>query len=100
MVLAHWVGVVVCVVLGVLAAVAYNHTQPAVYEATATGYVSAGKTADTSTLRSINDALAKSKVDVLRRDRDQRQARRSRSIDDAKLPEPAHPEFAAPQPGR
>ena len=43
MVLAHWVGVVVLIALGVLAAVAYNQTQPAVYEATATGYVTLGR---------------------------------------------------------
>ena len=79
---AHWVGVVVLVVLGVLAAAAYNLTQPKVYEATATGYVIAGDSRRPSDA-SINDALAKSQGDVLRRA--SRRARRPRSsvIDDA-----------------
>ena len=36
-VLAHWVGVLVLAVAGVAGAVAYNVSQPKVYEATATG---------------------------------------------------------------
>jgi capsular exopolysaccharide synthesis family protein len=59
---AHWVGVAVCVVLGVLVAVGYNHTQPAVYEATATGYVTADSAKGDAGQASINDSLAKSKV--------------------------------------
>ncbi len=69
MVLAHWVGVVVLIALGVLAAVAYNQTQPAVYQATATGYVTARVAPDPNadpnvqmSNSSIGDALAKSKV--------------------------------------
>ena len=43
---AHWVGVVVLAVVGVLAAFAYNQTQTQVYEASATGLVTTGKTGE------------------------------------------------------
>ena len=46
-VLAHWFGVLLLAVAGVAGAVAYNVTQPKVYEATATGYVTAGASANT-----------------------------------------------------
>jgi tyrosine-protein kinase len=60
-VLAHWVGVVLFIVLGVAAAAAYNTQQPKVYEATATGYVSAGKT-DEAGQANIAESTAKEKV--------------------------------------
>ena len=58
---AHWVGVVVLAVVGVLAAFAYNQTQTQVYEASATGLVTTGKTGNSSDA-SIGDNLAKSRV--------------------------------------
>src|SRR3954452_328845 len=60
-VLAHWVGVLVLIVAGVAGAVAYNVTQPQVYQATATGLVTAGKSQDSSDA-TINDSLAQSRV--------------------------------------
>ena len=58
---AHWIGVLVLAVLGLGAATAYNVSQPKVYEATSTGYVSSGDSVDPSTA-SIADTLAKSRV--------------------------------------
>jgi uncharacterized protein involved in exopolysaccharide biosynthesis len=60
-VLAHWVGVLLLVVAGVAGALAYNATQPKVYEATATGYVTAGSSTNTSEA-TLADSLAKAKV--------------------------------------
>jgi capsular exopolysaccharide synthesis family protein len=60
-VLAHWVGVVVLAVVGVAGAVAYNVSEPEVYQASATGLVTVGNTAN-STDASIGDQLAKSRV--------------------------------------
>lgn len=60
-VLAHWFGVVLLAVAGVAGAVAYNVSQPKVYEATATGYVTAGASANTSDA-TLADSLAKAKV--------------------------------------
>jgi capsular exopolysaccharide synthesis family protein len=60
-VLAHWVGVLVLAVAGVAAAGVYNLTQPKVYEATATGYVTAGSSQNTSEA-TLADQLAKAKV--------------------------------------
>lgn len=60
-VLAHWVGVVLLVALGVAAAAAYNYQQPKVYQATATGYVNAGDSKDAGTA-AISTQLAKQKV--------------------------------------
>jgi capsular exopolysaccharide synthesis family protein len=59
--LAHWLGVVLLVLVGLAGAAAYNLTQPKVYEASATGIVSNGKAADT-TDASIGDGLARTKV--------------------------------------
>ena len=59
--LAHWLGVVLLVLVGLAGAAAYNLTQPKVYEASATGIVSNGKAADT-TDASIADGLARTKV--------------------------------------
>jgi capsular exopolysaccharide synthesis family protein len=58
---AHWVGVVVLAVVGVLAAFAYNQTQTEVYQANATGLVTTGKTGNSADA-SIGDSLAKSRV--------------------------------------
>jgi capsular exopolysaccharide synthesis family protein len=58
---AHWVGVFVLAVLGLGAAAAYNVSQSKVYEASSTGYVSSGETADPAQA-SIADDLAKSRV--------------------------------------
>jgi capsular exopolysaccharide synthesis family protein len=60
-VLAHWLGVLLLAVAGVAGAVAYNVTQPKVYEATATGYVTAGASNNTSEA-TLADSLAKAKV--------------------------------------
>ncbi|HEX3932287.1 MAG TPA: polysaccharide biosynthesis tyrosine autokinase [Nocardioides sp.] len=60
-VLAHWVGVLVLTVLGLAGAVGYNATQPQVYEASATGYVTAGNSDNTADA-TLADQLAKAKV--------------------------------------
>jgi capsular exopolysaccharide synthesis family protein len=64
LILAHWVGVVVCIALGVLAAVAYNQTQPVVYQATASGLVtgSPSKGSDSAGNATMYDSLARSRV--------------------------------------
>jgi capsular exopolysaccharide synthesis family protein len=68
-VLSHWVGVVVIALLGVLAAVAYNATQPAVYQASATGLVAVGEPPQSGKqlgssggTAALDDQLAKSRV--------------------------------------
>jgi len=68
-VLSHWAGVLVLAILGVAAAFGYNATQPNVYQAGATGLVTATSgpstgSSDGSALAnaSIGDALAKSRV--------------------------------------
>ena len=58
---AHWVGVLVLAMIGLGLAAAYNLSQPKVYEATSTGYVSSGDSSDPATA-SIADTLAKSRV--------------------------------------
>jgi capsular exopolysaccharide synthesis family protein len=58
---AHWLGVVLLILVGLGGAVLYNVTQPKVYQASATGIVSLGKTSSTSDA-SIGDSLAKSKA--------------------------------------
>ena len=58
---AHWVGVLVLAIAGVAGAAVYNLSQPKVYQATATGYVTAGQT-DGASDATIGDALAKAKV--------------------------------------
>jgi capsular exopolysaccharide synthesis family protein len=60
-VLSHWVGVVLLAVLGVVAAIGYNSTQPEVYQASATGLLTVGKTSDTSSA-TIGDQLAKNRI--------------------------------------
>ena len=60
-VLSHWVGVVVLAFLGVLAAVGYNATQPAVYQSSATGLVNSTAPSDSSTAQ-IADQYARSRI--------------------------------------
>jgi capsular exopolysaccharide synthesis family protein len=60
-VLAHWVGVLVLALAGVAGAAVYNLSQPKVYQATATGYVTAGSSDNTSDA-TLADQLAKAKV--------------------------------------
>ena len=58
---AHWVGVLVLAVAGVVGAIGYDATQPQVYQASATGYVTAGSSDNTSDA-TLADQLAKAKV--------------------------------------
>jgi capsular exopolysaccharide synthesis family protein len=58
---AHWLGVVLIVVAALLGATAYNITQPKVYAANATGFVSTGQN-DNPALGSVSDTLAKSRA--------------------------------------
>jgi capsular exopolysaccharide synthesis family protein len=58
---AHWVGVLVLVALGVLAAVGYNLQAAKVYEASANGFLGSGK-AGNSGIANLNDQYAKSRV--------------------------------------
>jgi capsular exopolysaccharide synthesis family protein len=97
MVLAHWVGVVVLIALGVLAAVAYNQNQPAVYQASATGLITAGKSADT-TDASVNESLARSKV-VSYAAIATSSSTAQQVVTNANLPVPVHPEFKDVNPG-
>jgi capsular exopolysaccharide synthesis family protein len=60
-VLSHWTGVVVLALLGALAAVGYNATQPSVYQASATVLVSTGKNTSSADAQ-LNDSLARSRV--------------------------------------
>jgi capsular exopolysaccharide synthesis family protein len=60
-VLAHWVGVLVLIAVGVAGAVAYNLTQPKVYQATAQGLVSAGTSSNASDA-TVSNSLATSRV--------------------------------------
>ena len=67
---SHWVGVVALVVAGVCAAAVFNLTQPQVYAANATGFVSAAGSDNNPALGSVADTLAKSRaksyVDIAR----------------------------------
>jgi len=58
---AHWVGVLVLVALGVLAAAGYNLSASKVYEASASGFFSSGKAANPG-LASQADQYAKSRA--------------------------------------
>ena len=58
---AHWLGVLVLALVGLIAAAGYNYTQPKVYQADASGFVGCGKSPDT-TSASICDSLAKSRA--------------------------------------
>ena len=60
-VLSHWVGVVLITVLGVLGAFAFNATQPEVYQASATGLLTVGKTQGAADA-TIGDQLARNRV--------------------------------------
>ena len=58
---AHWIGVALLAVAGVLAAGGYSLSQPKVYAADATGFVSTGEN-DNPALGSVGDSLAKSRA--------------------------------------
>ena len=58
---AHWLGVVAIVAATVVLSGIYTWTQPKVYAANASGFVSAGTTVDAAS-GSINDSLAKSRA--------------------------------------
>jgi capsular exopolysaccharide synthesis family protein len=58
---AHWLGVLALLVCGVVAATFYNTTQPKVYEAHATGFVSCGTDSNPADA-SISNSLAQSRV--------------------------------------
>ena len=58
---AHWIGVALVTVAGVLAALVFSLTQTKVYAANANGFVSTGNTSDPA-LGSIGDSLAKSRA--------------------------------------
>ena len=58
---AHWVGVVILVVLGVLAAVGYNLQAAKVYEADASGFFSSGQSSNPG-VASLADQYAKSRA--------------------------------------
>ncbi len=60
-VLSHWVGVVVLALLGIAAAFGYNASQPAVYQATATGLVKSTAAHDSTTAQ-IADQYAQSRI--------------------------------------
>lgn len=58
---AHWRGVLALTVLGLVAAIAYNYTQPKIYAANAAAFVSTG-TSDNAAVGSVGDTLAKSRA--------------------------------------
>ena len=58
---AHWLGVVLIVIAALLGATAFNLTQPKVYAANATGFVTTGAI-DNPALGSVSDTLAKSRA--------------------------------------
>ena len=58
---SHWIGVALLAVAGVLAAGAYSLSQPKVYAADATGFVSTGVNSNPA-LSSVGDSLAKSRA--------------------------------------
>ena len=96
-VLAHRVGVIVLALAGLAGAYAYNVTQPEVYQANATGLVTAGKTDNTSDA-SLGDQLAKSRGHVVRRDRHQQ--RRGSGRGRQRRPPGARPAHVGGRPDR
>lgn len=58
---AHWMGVLVLALIGGAAAGVWSLTQPKVYAANASGFVTTGKQTD-PTMQNLNDVLAKSRV--------------------------------------
>ena len=58
---AHWTGVVALILASIAAAAVFNLTQPKVYAANATGFVSAGNDSNPA-LGSVADTLAKSRA--------------------------------------
>ena len=65
---AHWTGVVALILASIAARQLFNLTQPKVYAANATGFVSAGNDSNPA-LGSVADTLAKSQA-VVRRHRE------------------------------
>lgn len=58
---AHWKGVAALTVAGLIFAIAYNYTQPKIYAANATAFVSTG-TSTNAAVGSVGDSLAKSRA--------------------------------------
>jgi capsular exopolysaccharide synthesis family protein len=58
---AHWRGVAALTVAGLIFAIAYNYTQPKIYAANATAFVSTG-TSTNAAVGSVGDSLAKSRA--------------------------------------
>ena len=58
---AHWTGVLALILAAIAAAALFNITQPKVYAANATGFVSAGNDSNPA-LGSVADTLAKSRA--------------------------------------
>lgn len=58
----HWVGAVAIALAAACAALAWSLSQPSVYAANATGYVSIGGAENNPAQQSVGDALAKSKA--------------------------------------
>jgi capsular exopolysaccharide synthesis family protein len=58
---AHWIGVLALAIIGIVAATLYTVTQPKVYAASATGFVSTGAN-ENPALGSVADSLAKSRA--------------------------------------
>lgn len=58
---SHWKGVMALSLVGLIAAFAYNYTQPKIYEANAAAFVSTG-TSDNAAVGSVGDTLAKSRA--------------------------------------
>ena len=58
---AHWTGVLALILAAIAAAALFNLTQPKVYAANATGFVSAGNDSNPA-LGSVADTLAKSRA--------------------------------------
>ena len=58
---AHWRGVAALTLAGLILAIGYNFTQPKIYAANASGFVSTG-TSDNPAVSSVGDTLAKSRA--------------------------------------
>ncbi|HNN48240.1 MAG TPA: polysaccharide biosynthesis tyrosine autokinase [Marmoricola sp.] len=58
---AHWKGVLALTLAGLVVAIAYNFTQPKIYAANASGFVSTG-TSTNAAVGSVGDSLAKSRA--------------------------------------
>lgn len=58
---AHWIGVAAFTLAGLIVAIGYNYTQPKIYAANASGFVSTG-TSTNAAVGSVGDTLAKSRA--------------------------------------